>query len=495
MLLFRKILFYLFILIYLIGCPIIILNALGIVFRPDQKEMIQSTGLISLATIPEGASVFINGEPHDQKSPTVIRNLPEGIYAVRVTLDQYHPWEKSVRVVKEQATALEDIILIPNNWPEDILSSRDVTQVFCRDDNPFIVLCRGTLLQDVYVYKMNDPIITSLKSGFQHSKEEPVRRLFPGGGAYNALRISSVLLMPKSPFALVLARQNDRNWYLWADLKSSGGSIVDVSHLFVGAVGEIFWQYEDSENIFYISEKDINRISVKENAVYPRIAGNVKSFGLFHKRLLVMSNDRQFEEIDYLNNTSKSLMGDWGRMPGVFETPTSLEMYIISEKLILFIDEVGKLLSNYLPYELIPSKVSGIGRASGDRILVWTKTQLGYVDFAEMKREGIFEAGPKIAWIVTDARDIQQAFWVNDGSHVLLQDKDRIELIELGSHAAGPSVFEVRKAQGAIVYSDPLGKVFFVDKDADNLISLTVIPEHGLVQFAAPDSINRKESL
>lgn len=493
MLLFRKFLFYSFVLIYIIGCPIIIFDSLGIVISPTQKKLIQSTGLISLVTIPEGASVFINNNLHNQKTPAIIRDLSEGKYTIRITLDQYAPWERAVSVVKEQATTLEDIILIPKKWPKDIMSPIKIDRIFCIYNNPYIVLCKSMLLQDIYVFKIEDPIISSLKDGIQYPKKEILKPLLSEDRKYNSFRVSSVILMPKSPCVLIQAKQNDKKHYLWADLRAQGGSIIDISHLFGGSVDEIFWHDEDNENLFYISEKNINRISIKENAVYSNIASNIKSFMLFNKRLLVVTDAGQFDEIDYVRNIRESLMGQWSQMPDVFNALSTLKMRILSEKLILFIDGGGRLLSTRFPYELIPSKVTGIGDIlDGNKALVWTNTQLGYVDFTEMKHEGIFEASPRIIWVIKNARDIQQAFWVNSGSHILFRDLDQIKLAEINLYA-GSSIFDVGYSKGSIAYSDRLGKAFFIERDTKKFISLTVIPEHGLIQFVLPDTINKKE--
>ena len=107
-----------------------------------------------------------------------------------------------------------------------------------------------------------------------------------------------------------------------------------------------------------------------------------------------------------------------------------------------------------------------------------------------MKHEGVFEAGPRIIWVVKNARDIRQAFWVNSGSHILFRDSGQIKLVELNVYTA-PSVFDVGYTNGAIAYSDRLGKVFFIDKDTNQLVSLTVVPEYRLIHFTLPETIKK----
>ncbi len=491
--LFRKILFYSFVLIYVIGCPVIIFNSLGILFLPKQEKLIQSTGLISLATIPDGASVLINGRLDREKTPLIVRDLPEGEYRIRITLDKYVPWEKTVHVAKKEATTLEHIILIPEEWPRDTLSPVKWERSYTVDDNPYIILEKGLTGRDISFFRTEGSILSGLKDGISASKRKGVEPLFPQDSKYNSLRISSILMMPKSHFALLEGKSDVKKYYLWVDLRSPMDSIRDISDLFVSAPDSILWHSEDSENIFYVSSNGVTRINIEENAVYPNIANNVKSLGAFNRRLYVVDNANQFQEFNYMNNAKRTLIGHWLEMPVFFKESTGLGMEILSEDLILFIGDGGRLLSTRLPYELIPSGVAGVGGALGNtKILIWTKARLGFIDFGEVRHEGVFEAGPKITWVAENAEGIQQAFWVNNGSHILFRDLAEMKLAEVDSYAPA-SIFEVGKVNGEISYSDPLGKVFFIDKDTGKLMSLTVVPEHQMIQFELPDMDKEKK--
>ncbi|MFH1061369.1 MAG: PEGA domain-containing protein [Candidatus Omnitrophota bacterium] len=494
MLLFRKILFYVFVLVYIIGCPLIVLNSLGIVFFPDQKKLIQSTGLISLATIPEGASLFINNKLYNRKSPTLIRNLREGQYSIKIALDQYAEAEQLVQIDKGQAIALEDIILIPKKWPKDILAPFMIEKIFTIYNNPYLVLSKNMMLSGIYIFRREDSIFSNLENGIKYPQKEVILPLFSNDSQSNNMLVSEVILMPKSFFALVVAKQGDKNYYLWTDLRVPGGPVLDLSQLFVGVVDKICWNSEDNESIFYLSENSLNRINIKENAVYPNIADNIKGFGIINKKILVVNGANQFEEIDYKNNTKKSLIGQWSLLPDVFQKALSLKMQILSEKIVLFIDDHGSLLSTTLPYELIPAKVIGLGDILDDnKVLVWTKTKLGYIDFKEIKHEGIFEAGPRVEWVVKNAKDMQQAFWVNNGSHILFRDGNQIKLVQMESYARD-SIFNVGYATDTIAYFDNLGKAFLKDRDTNKFISLTVVPKHGLIKFVLPESINKQKN-
>ena len=92
----RKILFYLFIAIYLILCPLIIFYALGYIFTPKVEEGFAKTGLIHLETLPTDASVSIANRRYAEKTPVTIRNLLAGRYDVKIFLKGYRPWVRKV---------------------------------------------------------------------------------------------------------------------------------------------------------------------------------------------------------------------------------------------------------------------------------------------------------------------------------------------------------------------------------------------------------------
>jgi hypothetical protein len=62
-------------------------------------------GTLRVDSTPSGAEVFLNSSLAGQ-TPLVIRNLPVGSRAVRISLDGYTVWSRGVRIVADQATAI-----------------------------------------------------------------------------------------------------------------------------------------------------------------------------------------------------------------------------------------------------------------------------------------------------------------------------------------------------------------------------------------------------
>jgi len=125
----RKIVFYIFALIYLILCPLIVARMLGFVINPLTHRLGQ-TGLVYVSTNPPDATVYIDGRLAHQKTPTVIRDLTPGEHFIRIELSGYNDWERNIPIVGKKATVLANALLIPEEWPIKKISKQPYQNIF-----------------------------------------------------------------------------------------------------------------------------------------------------------------------------------------------------------------------------------------------------------------------------------------------------------------------------------------------------------------------------
>ena len=108
----RAFLFYLSVIIFLIGLPFILSYALG--YKFDRRTFkFTKTGLLVLKTQPSGASVYLDEKLLNVKTPATIAELLPGRYSLRLELEKYYPWFNEVNVDADKVTRLEKIILFP----------------------------------------------------------------------------------------------------------------------------------------------------------------------------------------------------------------------------------------------------------------------------------------------------------------------------------------------------------------------------------------------
>ncbi len=113
----RKILFSVLALSFLILAPFIILYAQGIRFDFERKRFCK-TGAIYLKVIPKKAKIFLNGKKIKETDPILgsakIENLLPRKYFLEVKKEGFFSWKKELEVKEEKVTTAE-IILFPQN--------------------------------------------------------------------------------------------------------------------------------------------------------------------------------------------------------------------------------------------------------------------------------------------------------------------------------------------------------------------------------------------
>ncbi len=109
----RRIIFYTFVAIFVVVVPIIILYALGYSFD-FEKKIITATGGIYLKSDPSKAEIYINDKLKTTTNKLIKRLSPK-IYNVKITKENFYPWEKNLIVQPNLVTKANNIILLPIN--------------------------------------------------------------------------------------------------------------------------------------------------------------------------------------------------------------------------------------------------------------------------------------------------------------------------------------------------------------------------------------------
>lgn len=347
----RKIVFYIFALVYLILCPLILARMLGFVINPLTHHLVK-TGLVYVSTNPPNSSVYIDGRLSHQKTPTVLRDLPPGQHFIRIELGGYNDWERDIPVIARKATVLSNILLIPEKWPIKIISSRTYQNIFFAAQD--ILIATNPVLKNIGIFHAAQRI--EEKHPF-----EPIP-LFSKNSVYAAGSLVRLYNSPSSPFILLEANIKDKQKFLWVSLKENPPLIEDISDLFPGIPTFISWNNTDKENIFAFYPKNIYRINIKDKAFYPQ---NPKSLpGSLNQHL-----DGQQQEKFLINDKNALLIRQkkWIRLypkedfgtPQVYDiakSRVSTNMYFEEKNGELFYldDETGNLCAaQILPYHPI----------------------------------------------------------------------------------------------------------------------------------------------
>jgi dipeptidyl aminopeptidase/acylaminoacyl peptidase len=104
----RLIIFAASLTIVFIVAAILVTFGRGYRLNLDERK-ISGTGILSITSIPDGATIYINDEEKGG-TDTSVQNLEPGKYEIRLVKEGYSSWEKEIEIVKEKITPIEALL-------------------------------------------------------------------------------------------------------------------------------------------------------------------------------------------------------------------------------------------------------------------------------------------------------------------------------------------------------------------------------------------------
>ena len=467
----RKMLFGLFVMAYLIACPLTILHAFGYAFR----QGIVKTGLIALSTTPPGASVYLGNRRYTNKTPTILRGLLPGTYTVKLSLKHYKPWIQTVPVEAEKATALDKVILLPTQFHPDRVWPEPFDELIPIPGSQWFILTQGRRMADATLYDWKDSVQRPLIAA-----DDPLA---------DAIILSETVVRD-SPTVLFRVETRDGQKWLWLDLRRTEPISADLTNLFVKTPLHVEWDPRLRHDVLSFQDGHLHRLDVASHALYPKFLNGVRGFGLFDRWLYVLTDNGKFVRIDRERPDTQVLWDDPRLARSLFGSRGFVQVKVFAEDVILFLGERGTLFANDPPVRLVEKGVRGLEwDPHQQRVVCWQKDRLGIVDFShEGTKESATPAIPTLHWVYRQGHDIVRAYWVYEGSHVLLQDGNRLFLLALETYGT-PHLDELLdvKRHSAIAYAEESGTVYYLDPATGQLSSFPMLPKHELLPLPFPE--------
>lgn len=264
----RKIVFYLLSLIYLIICPLFILRLLGFVWDPQERHWVK-TGIIYVSSNPPGATVYLDGHRLTETTPTIIRDLTSGDYLLRMELAGYMPWENRIPVAVRKASPVENILLLPQQWKIRTFNSEPVIKLVPVPGNNFLLFATDPTAKNVWVLRLSRDIDDKpAEAPVNPSNPSP---LFPEESIYRDAQVVRYYTVNRSPFFIMEITVDEKSKYLWIDPRDRQIHTEDISDLLPQAPEKFYWEPNDDKNIFVFYPGSVNRLNIKEKAIYPNI--------------------------------------------------------------------------------------------------------------------------------------------------------------------------------------------------------------------------------
>lgn len=466
MLILRKILFYLFAVIYITVCPLVLLYAFGYIFSPHAENGLIKTGLISLSSVPGEAAVYVENRRYTKKTPAVIQGLRPGDYSIKLTLKGYNPWQQIVGVSAGKASALEKIILVPKKLNPRVLLTDNYEDLIPLYGTRYLLLGKGSRLGDYFVYDW---------------KSQEAWPLLEPNAAFKDFKVLSYFSVKESPFLFLRIASKTEEKFLWVELKHKSSSVRDISRFFAKGPMNVKWDAQAPHMLFIFGDNRLNRLDLNSETLYPDYAQGIRGYGVFDKMVYILTaQETQLLRVDFEGKNKELLYDDNKAQIPIFEKKGYFDIDPVSKHFIIFAGERGELFANLLPYKFVEKSLIGYAFDSvTKRLVFWQKNKAGIIDFSKEKTgKDIFEKAPTQNLIVEDGSNIKQVFWVYKGSHIIFLDEDKVYLAQAQEKAgADPRYLLESGDRSQIFYSEESGKLYFLNKFSGNLCSVEIIPE------------------
>jgi len=483
MLLLRKILFYVFVLIYFVFCPVVILQAFGYFVYPLAKKTVIETGLISLVSNPAGATIFVENRRFTKRTPAVVRGLLPQAYTVRLAMKNYKPWSRTVTVEAGRATVMDKVLMLPQQLSVQDITSEECEELVALPSTPYFLVVKDEKLKDCLIYD---------------GHEDELRPLLKTDDTFSDMRFVSCVTVDGSPYFLMQVEDVNREpRYLWGEIRKDQTVLTDMSSLLPSAPFQSAeWDATYPKYLFIAYNNDLYRLNTVTRTMFPKFMESVSGYGLFERMVYSIAADQSFVRSDMQKSTRIYHKKYMPISPLLAEIKGFFRIKALTRDTLVFIGEKGELLSNLLPYYFVDKGIVGTAfYADTKQLLMWQKERIGIINFTKDKdREDIFEHGPRVQWIYEKGKNIEQAFWVYNGSHILFRDKDKVYLIDVNASAKNEPEFLVQvRRKSNMVYQESTGKLFFLDAEQGKLVVMRILPRTDMINFQFPEMRKEEE--
>ncbi|MFC1788208.1 PEGA domain-containing protein [Patescibacteria group bacterium] len=236
----RGILFFVFIITFVVTAPVVVLYTAGYRYNFGTGQIVQ-TGILSLASSPKGATIYIDDVRQKEKTPSVIDNVYTGEHLIKLEKDSYTTWQKELKVERKQTTFAEQIGLFSVNDPQLIIK-QEIIDFFPHPQSQ----------QNIYI--VNNDVWTELWLFDSETIDSKLLARYP----IETTVIKNIKWSLKGDFVSLQTIENNQTH--WSLVSTSETIVIKINDL-LDNIDEGFWDAGDTDNFIVVSDKAFYSIS------------------------------------------------------------------------------------------------------------------------------------------------------------------------------------------------------------------------------------------
>lgn len=472
----RQLIFYVFALLYLVACPLVLSSAFGVIWSPGPSGGLERTGLLSIATLPSDAAVFVDNRRYKDRTPMLLRDLQPGTYPVQVALKGYRPWARPLVIAAGQATVLERLLLLPQRgaFQTRMMAAYDALLPMSGHDT-MLLIPSGARLGDVMVYA---------------SRREQARPLMAADSPWRTATMRSCLTLSEGRDVLCQVATSDGLRYLWLTPEHLDASAEDLTRLMLAPPEQVLWAPRQTDTLWVLHGRTLDRIDRKQMTVSPAVAEGVRGLGLRNNVAHIIGAEPRIERLSDAGERLTPLPEKHQPNPRWLASAQRVELTALPEDLWLLRDERGEVRLNRPETEVLATGIRGVAAHPTEAYaVIWNAQQVGLIDAAAWTTAAAGAAGPPVRWILSARRQVERVFWSQEGDYLLIQDSASLLLVQLWRtpYVTVDRLLEMKPGTQA-AWPAGSGGIYYLDPATHQLWSLELIPERyfSLLRFTRP---------
>jgi len=395
----RRILFFVFLSIFITVAPILTLYVQGYRLDFENKKLTQTGGLFIKTIIPRQAEVYLDNKLAAKTdfffSSTLVENLLPKIYNIKVQKQDHYTWEKNLEVKEKQVIEARNIVLFPKDPGFELISTGVKNIWFSKDKKKAVI-------------KEENKNIWSLK-------------------LYNLEKDVKSHLLKETDF-------------YQADSELIDLDFTDNNNLFLQVA------IEEQITYFEIDIRKIPPLLTKAKAPSPLIK-NALTYQVVNNAIYYLDN------LGHLFKTDKSLLSEEKitTNPLDVKQETEYKLYVFDRTIFL---QEGKTVylfdQNKKLFEKFSENISYMKISSNKRKLVYfSDSEIRILFLEEQTFQPRFDKGEKM-FLMRLSEPIKNIFWLNSDYLILatndvlkiaeIDNRDRVNIIDIAT-VENPEVF------------------------------------------------------
>ncbi len=426
---YRRFLFWGFLLLFLIAAPTAILYSYG--YRFDRyRGIFVHSGSVTVKSTPTQVDIFLNGKIQKKKNLNIINNsltingLRPGTYSLRLSADGRWDWEKTIAVHSGISTEFWNVFLAQKNPKVEKLETGRVERYFLSPFGKKVVFTQVTDNQfELWTVDIEEGKPAQIFSGDN--------LIFPEDDLEN------IEWNFEEELIIVPLIKDGRKDYLILEIDNPDGAFFASEILPSKKLNRARWSPKEKEVFYLLAEQESgNRNELYKVDLRSRLAkvilDDVVTYDLSSNSIYILRGNKIIYETD--------LNGE-GNIQTVF-SPLTLSEIDTNSRLIVYdadrqalITQDGELFIHNRGKEDTIKKLSDNVNSvqfsdDGKKLLFWNDYEISVVFLREWKVQPQREEN-EVQQIIRLSSPIENALWYEDYEHIFFATQGIIKLIEL----------------------------------------------------------------